>query len=57
MQADQLFLITNGEFEISKNVKFINEKGNIEGKKQFEMKEFLPQTRHKYNKTKTHFFM
>jgi len=33
MPADELFLITNGEFEISKNVKFINEEGNIEGKK------------------------
>lgn len=53
MPADHIFLITNGEFEISKNVKFINEKGDIEGKKQFEMKEFLPQTRHKYIKPKT----
>lgn len=35
----------------------MNEKGKIEGKKQFEMKEFLPQTKHKYKKTKTNFFI
>jgi len=45
-----LYLITQGEFEISQSVEFVTKNNN----RLFDLKEFLPQTEHKYaNNLKT----
>lgn len=40
-----LYLVLEGEFELSKKVEYVNDRP---GGKTFDYKEFLPQTKHKY---------
>ena len=46
-----LHLILKGEFELQKTVHYVDPNNNS---KEFDLKEFLPQTKHKYEKNQKH---